>query len=374
MQQFECARCHDGSGVETPPLTKQCVGCHRAIQAGGLKLTDPTTGKVSSPTPAVLAEWQGHIVHLRHVPDLADLGETLRPEWLARFLANPHDLRPALPASMPRLPLSEEQARDVAAYLTRTAPRPVAGRVNAGDARRGAGVFASHGCGKCHAFGPAQRPEAASDPRFLAPDALLAPDLQFTRERFRTDRLDAWLEDPQRVRDGALMPKPKLTPAERRDVIAYLLEAELPKPARQALRAPLPLLTRPVTFDEVNQAVFRKVCWHCHAQPSFARGDGGPGMTGGFGFEPRRLDLSAYGAILAGYLDDAGETRSVFTPAAAFEGERDSHPMLLAVLLARQREELGFAASVRGMPLGLPALSPPQIQLVASWIDQGRPH
>src|SRR5690606_27164522 len=97
---------------------------------------------------------------------------------------------------------------------------------------------------------------------------------------------------------------------------------------------------------EVNEAVFRKVCWHCHAQPDFARGDGGPGMTGGFGFKPRRLDLSEYGAILGGYLDEQGERRSVFTPAARFPGENLDRPMLLAVLYARQREERGHSAPV----------------------------
>jgi hypothetical protein len=30
-------------------------------------------------------------------------------------------------------------------------------------------------------------------------------------------------------------------------------------------------------------------------------------------------------------------------------------------------------ALVRGMPLGLPALTPEQVQLVESWIAQGRP-
>ena len=40
----------------------------------------------------------------------------------------------------------------------------------------------------------------------------------------------------------------------------------------------------------------------------------------------------------------------------------------------RESEERGqIVDDIRGMPLGLPALSPAQIQLVETWIAQGRP-
>jgi hypothetical protein len=142
----------------------------------------------------------------------------------------------------------------------------------------------------------------------------------------------------------------------------------------QPLQAPvpvvpqrLPLLDRPVSYLEVEQRVLRKVCWHCHAQPELAHGDGGPGMTGGFGFAPRGLDLSTYSAVLSGYRDEPGKGQSVF------RADQDGTPMLVRVLLARQREEAGELGVLRGMPLGLPALSPEQIQLVESWVEQGRP-
>lgn len=64
---------------------------------------------------------------------------------------------------------------------------------------------------------------------------------------------------------------------------------------------------------------------------------------------------------------------SVLAPEVLFTPAPSGEAMLLAVLTARQLEEVGRPATVRGMPLGLPALSPEQIQLVASWIEQGRP-
>src|SRR5690606_32779018 len=147
-------------------------------------------------------------------------------------------------------------------------------------------------------------------------------------------------------------PPHRVSAEDARKLRAFVWSSPLRATPVAALPAALPLLTRPVTFDEVNREVFRKVCWHCHSQPDFARGDGGPGMTGGFGFKGRKLDLSQYSALLGGYLDDRGERRSLFTPAPSGEA------MLLAVLTARQLEEVGRPATVRGMPLGLPALSP----------------
>jgi hypothetical protein len=135
-----------------------------------------------------------------------------------------------------------------------------------------------------------------------------------------------------------------------------------PVPAR------LPLLDRKVTYDEVATRVFRRTCWHCHGEPDFERGDGGPGNSGGFGFKGRGLNLSDYASTFAGLIDDTGKRVSVFAPAPGAGGA--SH--LVEALLARQREEAGEQPAVRGMPLGLPALAPEEIQLVESWVAQGR--
>jgi hypothetical protein len=67
-------------------------------------------------------------------------------------------------------------------------------------------------------------------------------------------------------------------------------------------------------------------------------------------------------------LDLKGERMSVFAKTA------DGTPLLVASLLARQKEEADeVVPDLRGMPLGLPALSAEQVQLVESWVAQGRP-
>jgi hypothetical protein len=57
-----------------------------------------------------------------------------------------------------------------------------------------------------------------------------------------------------------------------------------------------------------------------------------------------------------------------------FEPLAGGTPRLIAALLARHAESNQTPNSeVRGMPLGLPALSAEQIQLVESWVAQGKP-
>jgi hypothetical protein len=123
-----------------------------------------------------------------------------------------------------------------------------------------------------------------------------------------------------------------------------------------------------VTFDEVSAKVFRRTCWHCHGEPDYSVGDGGPGNTGGFGFKPRGVSLVDYGTVASGRIDDEGNRHSLFDPAA------DGSSRLVAALIARQEEESGHPrAEIRGMPLGYPSLSPEELQIVESWVAQGRP-
>ena len=97
-------------------------------------------------------------------------------------------------------------------------------------------------------------------------------------------------------------------------------------------------------------------------------GDGGPGNTGGFGFAPRKLNLASYSGVAGGLLDAHGERQSAFAKTS------DGTPRLVAAMMARYAEEAGKPSSeVRGMPLGLPPLPLEEIQLVESWIAQGRP-
>ena len=359
VAEFECNRCHAGTGLATPKLDQDCVGCHEQIA------TDKFQAASSK-----LAKWKPHILPYRDVPSLSDLGAHLRPAWVRDYLLHPHDLRPGLAQTMPRLQMSPEQARDIATYLTGTTapaePNVVVAAVPAHIAH-GKELLSQRGCVGCHhvtGAGLASPPKNEPAVRTLG----LAPDLRFARQRSEPGTLVRWLLDPAKLKHDAAMPKLGLSDADARDLAAFLSFGELePAPAPTRFER-LPVLERRVAFDEVNEQVFAVTCRHCHTNPDSAGGDGGPGNTGGFGFKPRKIDFSSYQGIQSGGVDAQGERVSLFA------ATRDGVPRLVAALLARANEGAGQESDeVRGMPLGLPPLSPQQIQLVESWVAQGRP-
>jgi cytochrome c5 len=370
VERFECRRCHEGTGLAPEPLARNCRSCHLHVLADGF------AGKPASAT------WKSHVAHLGPVPSLVGSGRRLRYEWLVRFLLEPHDLRPALTQSMPRLPLSREQARDVATYLGAMSPAAPedARALDGADPERGRKVMDEMECGACHRMSGvatlrAGTPLGPEAPRFYErhaeeqrPAVMLAPDLAHVRERMGASRLVEWLRDPPAMKLDTLMPRPGLAPEAIRDVAAYLLTTPLAKTEVRRPPTPLPNLTRRVSYAEVAREVLDVTCRHCHGSPDVAIGDGGPGNSGGFGFKRRAINFTSYEHAQGGYVDDTGERHSLFEPVA------DGTPRIVAALWARHREVAGEPdPAVRGMPLGLSPLAPEKIQLVSTWVAQGRP-
>ncbi|HEY6556527.1 MAG TPA: c-type cytochrome [Polyangiaceae bacterium] len=360
MRKYECNRCHDGTGVPPAPLEQHCVHCHQDILAGKFKAS-----------ASKLAKWQKNVTSVRDIPSLAATGSRFRADWIERFLLDPHDLRPALAQSMPRLKISASDARDIAAYLTATGDSAAPSVQPSGDVTQGRELFETKGCGTCHRFSGVG--ELATVPRADGPvdqqrAVSLAPDLRYARERFRTDRIVRWILAPQSLKPDTLMTPSPVSEREAAEIAHFILTAPLAAPVPKPVPARLPPLPRKVAFEEVNERVLMKTCRHCHGNPDVALGDGGPGNTGGFGFAPRRLNLSSYSGVAAGLLDEQQQRASVFAKTS------DGTPRLVAALLARHAEEAGKPnPEVRGMPLGLPALPAEDIQLVETWIAQGRP-
>ena len=359
VSEFQCNRCHDGTGMAAPKLDQDCVGCHEQI----------ATDKFQAASDK-LAKWKPHVMPYRDVPSLTDLGAHLRPSWVMDYLLHPHDLRPSLAQTMPRLMLTPEQARDITTYLTRTGASPppsVDVKADAAQIAHGKELLSQRGCVSCHQItgsGLANPPKNEPVVRTLG----LAPDLRFARQRSEPAVLARWLLDPTKVKHDAAMPKLGLSEVEARDLAAFLSFGELQAPSSPARFERLPVLARRVGFDEVNEQVFAVTCRHCHTNSDLAAGDGGPGNTGGFGFKPRKIDFSSYQGIQSGGVDAHGQRVSLFTPTS------EGVPRLVAALVARAREDAGQESDeVRGMPLGLPPLTGEQIQLVESWVAQGRP-
>jgi cytochrome c2 len=355
--KFECNRCHDGTGLATAPRDKQCVGCHQDILAGRFRAP-----------AAIMSRWKEHLGLLRETPSLQAMGARHKPAWIEGFLLEPHDLRPNLGATMPRLAMTRAEARDIGAYLTRDRVDEPRADLSMASVDRGRALFETKQCGACHAYtGVSPRP-ALTPPAAPYGAIALAPDLRGVRDRQRPSGLVRWLLDPKKVKPDTLMPTVPMTEKEAGDLAAYVLSAPLSPAPERKIPERLAVLSRRVTFEEINERLFKKTCRHCHSEPDYALGEGGPGNTGGLGFAPRGLNIGSYAGVAAGMLDERGVRTSVFAPMA------DGTPRFVAALLARQAEEAGRPnPAIRGMPLALPALSPEDIQLVETWVAQGRP-
>ena len=361
VAEFECGRCHLGTGHPEPPVEKQCVGCHVKIHAGTFDADAET-----------LADWQKTIVDLIDVPSLTSTDNLLRRDWIEAFLLDPHDVRPRLSATMPRLTITPDQARDIATYL---APSdPVRSDLSKADPARGRALLDTKGCGTCHVFSGVPPLKVSPIPtameaKLQSRGMTIAPDLRFTRERVRPAALVAWLLDPTARKPDTAMPAVRLSLEEVKDIARYLLETPLQPQPTQAIPARLPALTRDVRYEEVEKKIFRHTCWHCHADSEYVEiGDGGPGNTGGLGYKGKGINLADYSGVASGYTDANGERQSLFAKDAA------GVPFLVASLMARYAEVAGKPiAGVRGMPLGLPPLPLEDVQLLESWIAQGRP-
>ncbi|RLB46138.1 MAG: hypothetical protein DRJ42_28345, partial [Deltaproteobacteria bacterium] len=149
MARFECNRCHEGTGLPDEREELRCVHCHRSIRAGTFD------------APAAdLRRWRANLHSLNDAPSLAGLAGKLRPEWIAEFLVSPHDVRPGLPATMPRLPLSPDEARDIAVALAGSTSAEEDASVP-GDPAPGLALLVEHACLSCHSFTGAEVPTVA---------------------------------------------------------------------------------------------------------------------------------------------------------------------------------------------------------------------
>ncbi len=353
VARYQCNRCHEAPGrLEPIALERGCVDCHAAI------FTDHFEDDY---TAEALTQWRSRVHSLRIVPSLTG-SQRLQADWLHAFLSRTHelspDLRPNLPANMPRLPLTPEERTLVVDWLGGAAPDSTP--YTEGDVARGILLLTEKECTTCHQYTGIAAGPTMTD---FNPAWALAPDLAHTRARMAPSAIDAWLTEPTAIKPGTLMPKPALTPSERADLIAALTRAKLPAPTPVLVPERLPILERKVGFLEVYEKVFAKVCQHCHSTPSNEnQGDGGPGRSGGFGYDGVGLDLSNYMNVLAGRIDAKGQHISVL------EGDP---PPIVAAMLRRHQEIAGQSTTSPGMPLGLEPIDPVSIQLVETWIAQG---
>ena len=162
----------------------------------------PLQAAAPPPDPAAVAE--GQPMATTAAPALTWVGEKLKPDWAAKFIAGmiPYKPRPWLIARMPAyIPYAEGIAHGLSYQHGFPLTEPVEPEIEAQKAPAGAILISENGglnCTTCHAIG--ERPATAV---FEAP----GPNFAYTNERLRKGYYHRWVFHPLRIEPETKMPR-----------------------------------------------------------------------------------------------------------------------------------------------------------------------
>jgi hypothetical protein len=268
-----------------------CAGCHRAALPA---ISDPPPG-----------------------PSLADAGRRLSREWLIEWLADPAKVRPG--AHMPAV-FADDRSGYVERWLI--AEHLTSGKKAKRDAaipgshRGGRIAFVGMGCVACHIVPDVDRKEQRDLDRW---------PLVGLADRMTAAELAKFLEDPHgRYPDGR-MPRMPLSPAQARDIAAYLLLWSKALPPAAAVVAPAPAESEDVVrrlgaknrSDAALVLMSQRGCTACHsglgeirlANHALQKTNDSSGCLSPKGDAPRfAMDAATRRAITA-YLEVAGQEK-----------------------------------------------------------------
>jgi cytochrome c1 len=199
--ESSCGQCHRGPLPGTPQLNQGrrllsrygCVHCH------AVKLPDGTTVKATDDPPS-----------LSHIAD-----KTSR-EWIYAWLKDPQAY--ASTATMPNFKLSDDEARDMSAFLIANSTSiegDTSGltRAPAPDPAAGASLYGESFCASCHAVQNAAGNIVGGD---------VGPELTRVGTKVKPGWLIAWLRNPRIYDPGTGMPHYRLNDAQVATLAGFL--------------------------------------------------------------------------------------------------------------------------------------------------------
>ncbi|WP_186776350.1 c-type cytochrome [Rubripirellula reticaptiva] len=213
---------------------RNCVACHESSSIHSL--------------PAV-----------HHGPNLKWSAQRLSPQYLAQFIADPHQTKPgtSMPSLMGQMDQTEriESAEAIVHFLLSVSGdrvRDEAGEVDHDSIESGRNVFHSVGCVACHS----PRDETAVEQPLN--DSVPMGEI---RTKYSSQALIAFLEDPQAARPSGRMPNMQLTHREASVLASYLLQND------EMLTSVLgkPWVVDAKLADKGKQLFAKLDCAKCHA-------------------------------------------------------------------------------------------------------------
>ena len=299
LAEGDCVLCHQVPGVVQATRVESCQSCHAWIQSVA---ADPARRGVALESFPLWPRYEETVHSYEQVPNLQAAMARLEPSWIAGYLNNPHDLRPHLDETMPRMDLSDGELEAIERWFAAArAPEPESPEPTAENLAAGEVLFSERGCTACHALGG----------RFTA-GIPLAPDLAYTRERMSPGLIAAWIQDPKSVSEHATMPAMGVSWEEAVQLRDFILLADL----QQTVVLGVSTLPDPaeegVSWEQVNDRVFGRICAHCHMKPDWNEGRAGPGNDGGFGWQATGIEMQSCESVasLSGRIPDTLQRRN----------------------------------------------------------------
>ncbi len=200
--ESSCGECHRGSLPGTPVLNEGrhllsrygCVNCHL------VKLPEGTTMKASDGPPS-----------LSHIAD-----KTTR-EWIYAWLKDP--LAYASTATMPNFKLTDDDARDISAFLIANSTTLPGSSVTlsakpSSDPAAGASLYGESFCASCHAVQNAAGNMVGGN---------VGPELTKVGSKVKPEWLQAWLQNPRNYDAETAMPHYRFNDGQVATLSAFLL-------------------------------------------------------------------------------------------------------------------------------------------------------
>ena len=200
--ESSCGECHRGPLPGTPVLNQGrsllsrygCVNCHM------VKLPDGTTMKASDDPPS-----------LSHIADKSTR------EWIYAWLKDPQAY--ASMATMPNFKLTDNDARDVSAFLiANSTPLPgdsvAVSAKPSSDPAAGASLYGESFCASCHAVQNAAGNMVGGN---------VGPELTKVGSKVKPEWLQAWLQNPRNYDPGTAMPHYRLNDGQVATLSTFLM-------------------------------------------------------------------------------------------------------------------------------------------------------
>jgi mono/diheme cytochrome c family protein len=200
--ESSCGECHRGPLPGTPQLNqgRQLLSRYGCVHCHTVKLPDGGATKATDDPPS-----------LSHIAD-----KTTR-EWIYAWLKDPQAY--AATATMPNFKLSDDDARDISAFLVvNSKPLPgaiaaVSAKVSA-DPAAGASLYGESFCASCHAVQNAAGNLVGGN---------VGPELTRVGNKVKPEWLQAWLRNPRNYDEETAMPHYRFNDAQVATLSGFLL-------------------------------------------------------------------------------------------------------------------------------------------------------